>query len=144
MSLKFNPLESTPSMTDMTPTTNTGRKSQGLTAGINFRLTPADQQALDDAVARTGHKNKTRVIRDLIHGVKVYERTPAIDVEWLTELRAIGNNLNQATKALNTKLLEKEVSPETLFGIKANVKALESLMQEIIKKMMASKTGDST
>ena len=84
------------------------------------------------------------MIRDLIHGVKVYERTPAIDVELLTELRAIGNNLNQATKALNTKLLEKEVSPETLFGIKTNVKALELLMQEIIKKMMASKTGDST
>lgn len=133
----------TDSITPVVKKTRT-KKLNALTSGINFRLSPDDLAQLELAVARTGQKNRTRVVRDLIHGIKIYERTPVIDIELLTEIRAIGNNLNQSTKVLNTKLLEKSVSPEALFGIKTSVKALEELMKTVVKNMMAGQQGGST
>lgn len=65
-----------------------------------LRLTEEEATQLKEQSARTG-RTQSDIIRSAWKKLKIIELPPADFAETVTELRRIGNNLNQLTRAAN-------------------------------------------
>lgn len=84
------------------------------TVSILLRLDEAQHRHLQKQVAASG-LSTTQFLRDLIEGVEVKARPPNELPELLRQLSAVGNNINQIARTVNTR---KYATQEELATIK--------------------------
>ena len=72
------------------------------TVSILLRLDEAQHRHLQKQVAASG-LSTTQFLRDLIEGVEVKARLPNELPELLRQISAVGNNINQIARTVNTR-----------------------------------------
>lgn len=89
---------------------NNNQKDSKRTAWIHIRLTPAEARKINERFRKTAYKDLSTYLRKVILGkpVTVIARNRSLDdfiqemILLKNELSAIGNNLNQIAKKINT------------------------------------------
>ena len=84
---------------------------------LKVRLIPAESALLKEQSARTG-RTQSDIIRSAWKKLKIIELPPADFAETVIQLRRIGNNLNQLTRAANAG--------------EVNIPEIKSVLSEIV------------
>lgn len=107
---------------------------------VAIRLTTADHKTLNFA-AKVAKLTKAEVIRRAVHGIEIKERISVFDAEAMSELSAIGNNLNQLAKQLNARVARDGMTPADLEVVRTEVLNLKKSFADLLPKL---KTGGTT
>ena len=94
------------------------------TVSILLRLDEAQHRHLQKQVAASG-LSTTQFLRDLIEGVEVKARLPNELPELLRQISAVGNNLNQIARTVNTRK----------YATKEELAMIETLLAKIWDKV---------
>ena len=94
---------------------------------FKMRLTAEENDLLEEQSTRTG-RSKSDVIRSAWKRLKIVELPPADFEETVMQLRRIGNNLNQLTRAANSGDVRIPEIKETLSEITAIDKKLSKIL----------------
>jgi len=97
------------------------------TKALLVRLTNKEHDALKEQSARTG-RTQSDIIRSAWKKLKIIELPPADFAETVTELRRIGNNLNQLTRAANAGKIDITEIKSVLSEIVAIDKKLSKIL----------------
>ena len=96
------------------------------TVSILLRLDEAQHRHLQKQVAASG-LSTTQFLRDLIEGVEVKARLPNELPELLRQISAVGNNINQIARTVNTRK----------YATKEELAMIETLLAKIWDKVKA-------
>ena len=94
------------------------------TVSILLRLDEAQHRHLQKQVAASG-LSTTQFLRDLISGVEVKARLPNELPELLRQISAVGNNINQIARTVNTRK----------YATKEELAMIETLLAKIWDKV---------
>ena len=94
------------------------------TVSILLRLDEAQHRHLQKQVAASG-LSTTQFLRDLIEGVEVKARLPHELPELLRQISAVGNNINQIARTVNTRK----------YATKEELAMIETLLAKIWDKV---------
>ena len=94
------------------------------TVSILLRLDEAQHRHLQKQVAASG-LSTTQFLRDLIEGVEVKARLPNELPEMLRQISAVGNNINQIARTVNTRK----------YATKEELAMIETLLAKIWDKV---------
>ena len=94
------------------------------TVSILLRLDEAQHRHLQKQVAASG-LSTTQFLRDLIEGVEVKARLPNELPELLRQISAVGNNINQIARTVNTRK----------YATKEELAMIETLLSKIWDKV---------
>ena len=94
------------------------------TVSILLRLDEAQHRHLQKQVAASG-LSTTQFLRDLIEGVEVKARRPNELPELLRQISAVGNNINQIARTVNTRK----------YATKEELAMIETLLAKIWDKV---------
>ena len=94
------------------------------TVSILLRLDEAQHRHLQKQVAASG-LSTTQFLRDLIEGVEVKARLPNELPELLRQISAVGNNINQIARSVNTRK----------YATKEELAMIETLLAKIWDKV---------
>ncbi|WP_195615210.1 MULTISPECIES: plasmid mobilization protein [Intestinimonas] len=94
------------------------------TVSILLRLDEAQHRHLQKQVAASG-LSTTQFLRDLIEGVEVKARLPNELPELLRQISAVGNNINQIARTVNTRK----------YATKEELAMIETLLAKIWDKV---------
>ena len=94
------------------------------TVSILLRLDEAQHRQLQKQVAASG-LSTTQFLRDLIEGVEVKARLPNELPELLRQISAVGNNINQIARTVNTRK----------YATKEELAMIETLLAKIWDKV---------
>ena len=94
---------------------------------FKMRLTAEENDLLEEQSARTG-RSKSDVIRSAWKKMKIVELPPADFSETVVQLRRIGNNLNQLTRAANAG----EVNIPEIKSVLSEITAVDKRLTKIL------------
>lgn len=94
---------------------------------FKVRLTAEENALLEEQASRTG-RSKSDVIRSAWKRLKIVELPPADFAETVVQLRRIGNNLNQLTRAANSGDVQIPEIKEALSELVALDKKLSKIL----------------
>ena len=96
---------------------------------VTVRLTNAEKQHLEKQAYATG-MNMEQFIRNLISGSNLRERPSEYWKEVVSQLSAIGNNINQLTRLAN----EKIITVINLKELRMEVNNIWQLLKQLVQK----------
>ena len=97
------------------------------TENVHLRLTPDEFTLLKEQSERTG-RSMSNVIRSAWKKMKIVELPPADFLETVVQLRRIGNNLNQLTRAANAG----EVNIPEIKSVLSKIAAVDKRLPKIL------------
>lgn len=97
------------------------------TKALLLRLTPDEFALLKEQSARTG-RTQSDIIRAAWKKLKIIELPPADFAETVVQLRRIGNNLNQLTRAANAG----EVNIPEIKSVLSEIVAIDKKLSKIL------------
>ena len=97
------------------------------TENVHLRLTPDEFALLKEQSERTG-RSMSDVIRAAWKRMRIVELPPADFTETVVQLRRIGNNLNQLTRAANAG----EVDIPEIKSVLSEIVALDKRLSKIL------------
>jgi hypothetical protein len=123
----------------------TAAKAKGLTHKLCTRVNDEKFQELNDLLLKNPTLDMSRLLRHILHNrpVRVFTRDLTLDnlmedlARLRTEIRAIGVNINQITKAFHTypELNRKEFFASRAFGRYDDLQPRIELLLQIISKL---------
>lgn len=99
---------------------------------IQFRVNKPELEHLKSLVSMSGLERGHYIRQQILNSKPVIKKKmPEVNQKTYAQLSAIGNNINQAVKKLNSEALDKEETDRLLFNIKQVSRRLIEISKDL-------------